>query len=443
MTNVYVVVAGLGQWGPTIDARRNNDDHSLALASFCVDLLELCAKDVPNAGRVHLSIGLSSGPLIAGIIGKTRCQYRIFGSVVNDAVHLLDTGLVDHVHCSVGAARSIKAACGVDSADSLRVHGLALEHRGGASGAEDDTYWLQPARALTSRIENPSAAEPQGSTLSMSGTEANIETTGVTVPSLAPPTSSSGRRVLLPPIENPPGAADASVDRLWAFTPKSQDNNEPLPSHVDRPGSTLRFDQSSRVLGQRRTIRSRLLSNASLSDVGAIPQVAAHLPGAAVESDAVEYMANIYAARACGLIPKLADTLADTDHHHDVAVGANSLPVAPSEFQPEIGDAVLVAHNTRLAPARSQSSGYSHRICTNSSKRIHSAVVVPASSPVSLSERFTRSTHHVEATLMLPHNEGVGIPPVPGDEASLGPQIVPALMAFGSRARSVVGVARR
>lgn len=49
-------------------------EHHVALASFCADVLDLCANI--NGARVNVKIGLNSGPVTAGIIGETRRFYR-------------------------------------------------------------------------------------------------------------------------------------------------------------------------------------------------------------------------------------------------------------------------------------------------------------------------------------------------------------------------------
>ena len=69
MANTYVVAAGLPTESPM---------HAVILACFTADLLTLC-EDVPGVGRVRVRIGLNSGPVSAGLIGRTRRFYRVCG----------------------------------------------------------------------------------------------------------------------------------------------------------------------------------------------------------------------------------------------------------------------------------------------------------------------------------------------------------------------------
>ena len=69
VANTYIVTAGLPYDDP---------QHALLLACFAADLLNLC-RDVPGVGPVRIRIGLHTGPVTAGLIGRTRRFYRVFG----------------------------------------------------------------------------------------------------------------------------------------------------------------------------------------------------------------------------------------------------------------------------------------------------------------------------------------------------------------------------
>ena len=79
VSNVYLVTSGL-PW-QSLDG----ENHARTLSLFALDAL-LTIEAVPCAAmRLPLTakVGLHSGPLTAGLIGRTRRYYRIFGDTVN------------------------------------------------------------------------------------------------------------------------------------------------------------------------------------------------------------------------------------------------------------------------------------------------------------------------------------------------------------------------
>lgn len=159
---MYLVTSGLPWQGVA------GETHARTLALFALDAL-LTIESVPCAGRpLTAKVGLHTGPLTAGLIGKTRRYYRIFGDTVNVSSRMMSTGNDGRVHASEATAR---AMLGLNAAAALPVHvaGDAVQVVVVRNGASDGirvtvrgdtfvkgkglmkTYWLEPILARQNR----------------------------------------------------------------------------------------------------------------------------------------------------------------------------------------------------------------------------------------------------------------------------------------------------
>ncbi|WP_353508498.1 adenylate/guanylate cyclase domain-containing protein [Intrasporangium sp.] len=82
--DAYMVAAGL----PSARA-----DHAQAIARFALAALDDLAKADDPAPRLQLRIGIASGPVVAGVIGRRRFLYDLWGDTVNTAARMESHGL--------------------------------------------------------------------------------------------------------------------------------------------------------------------------------------------------------------------------------------------------------------------------------------------------------------------------------------------------------------
>lgn len=74
-------------------------DHAIRVADMALDMLEAVA--CFNAGsrhRLQVRIGIDTGPVVAGIIGKRKFLYDLWGDVVNTASRMESHGLPGRIH---------------------------------------------------------------------------------------------------------------------------------------------------------------------------------------------------------------------------------------------------------------------------------------------------------------------------------------------------------
>jgi adenylate cyclase len=80
MGESYMIAAGV----PVARA-----DHAEAMAEAALALQEQIAMyDAPNGETFSLRIGINTGPVVAGVIGKTKFTYDVWGETVNTAWHM-------------------------------------------------------------------------------------------------------------------------------------------------------------------------------------------------------------------------------------------------------------------------------------------------------------------------------------------------------------------
>ena len=100
------------------------DDHALAAVQCSLDLL----KYVRELGQrlalpLQLRVGIHSGPLVAGVIGKSRIAYDLWGDTVNTASRMESHGVPGRIQISEATYALVKSEVKVEDRGLLEIKG--------------------------------------------------------------------------------------------------------------------------------------------------------------------------------------------------------------------------------------------------------------------------------------------------------------------------------
>jgi class 3 adenylate cyclase len=113
--DAYMVAAG-------IPDRRN--DHADAIVAFAFELQETLSLFNRETGRdLRLRIGINSGPVTAGVIGRHRFHCDLWGDSVNTAARMESHGLPDEIHITEETRRLLKGGCCFEERGMIPVKG--------------------------------------------------------------------------------------------------------------------------------------------------------------------------------------------------------------------------------------------------------------------------------------------------------------------------------
>ena len=142
--DAYMVAGGLPDPMP---------DHAGAAAELALDMLELAARrSLPDGGPVRLRIGVDSGPVVAGVIGRRRLSYDLWGDTVNTASRMETTGVPGCVQVTQRTRELLGERYVIRQRGRIQVKGkgkMLTYLLSGRTGGADPCRTDSPTRELT------------------------------------------------------------------------------------------------------------------------------------------------------------------------------------------------------------------------------------------------------------------------------------------------------
>jgi adenylate cyclase len=130
----YLVVGGLPE-------RRT--DHAEAVASMALEMLDALAMfNADRGSRLRMRIGLNSGPVVAGIIGRNKFSYDLWGATVNLASRMQSSGLPDCIQVSAATRELLDGKFVLTARGTVACKGLG----------EVSTFFLQGRVAARAHV---------------------------------------------------------------------------------------------------------------------------------------------------------------------------------------------------------------------------------------------------------------------------------------------------
>jgi class 3 adenylate cyclase len=99
--DAYMVAGGIN---------KANADYSAAIADLALEMLALLNRDFAvNAAHLEMRIGIGTGPVVAGVVGKKKFIYDLWGDTVNLASRITSEGVPGMIQCDSATYRRLSS----------------------------------------------------------------------------------------------------------------------------------------------------------------------------------------------------------------------------------------------------------------------------------------------------------------------------------------------
>ena len=115
--DAYMVAGGLNQ---------GNSDYSSAIANLAIEIRDLVAREYQVDGKpLAVRIGIGTGPVVAGVVGKKKFIYDLWGDTVNIASRITTEGVPGMIQVDQATYRRLR-----DSFEFLEPQTIYLKGKG-------------------------------------------------------------------------------------------------------------------------------------------------------------------------------------------------------------------------------------------------------------------------------------------------------------------------
>lgn len=116
--DAYMIAGGLPEPRP---------DHAEAITEMALDMLDVLDKHRAwNGEPIRLRIGINTGPVVAGVIGRQKFIYDLWGDAVNTASRMESNGLVDVIQVTETTYQRLRDRYTFEQRDPIEVKGKGL-----------------------------------------------------------------------------------------------------------------------------------------------------------------------------------------------------------------------------------------------------------------------------------------------------------------------------
>lgn len=103
------------------------ENHAFAVVSFACEMRNALSLFNKKMGYdLHMRIGVSTGAVVAGVIGTSKFAYDIWGDTVNMASRMEQTGLMDEIQVSQSTYEILKDAYRFEARKDVQVKGKGI-----------------------------------------------------------------------------------------------------------------------------------------------------------------------------------------------------------------------------------------------------------------------------------------------------------------------------
>ena len=117
-------------------------NHALKIAQFALDMRdEMKTYSSQNGVKITVRIGIHSGPAVAGVIGKNKFIYDIWGDTVNTAARMESHGKAGEIHVSNLTRELLGTAYIFEDQGEISVKGKGMMRTWILVGSANDRVW--------------------------------------------------------------------------------------------------------------------------------------------------------------------------------------------------------------------------------------------------------------------------------------------------------------